>query len=160
MAEVVASAQEILVISVAWLAVVFVLHYLLLSWARKSVSTCKAEKGSKGPAGPFMAWDLKDQISFVQSLNALFTSLLVPIFYALGYYTFEFTAAARWEGNNMMYVHALSLHAGLTIYETWLYIMYFPEKGIEFHAHHVAVSAQCCVICSIEPEIWPDGDNN
>jgi hypothetical protein len=134
------SALEIVAINAGYVAACVALHFVLLAWCNKNVA---APKSDKGPSGPFKEWPLVDQIEFVQSINAVATSTLVPLFYALGYYSLEYSIIDRWQGFNTMYLHALSLHAALTIYETWLYITYFPEKGVEFHAHHVLVLTNC-----------------
>ena len=121
---------EIAALNALYVAGCFVLHFVLVAWCAKSIAA-------------YSKWELRKQMEFVQALNALVTSVFVPLFYALGYYSLDFNVLDRWQGNNVMLVNALSLHAALTVYEIWLYVVFFPEKGIEFHAHHVFVLANC-----------------
>jgi hypothetical protein len=124
------SFNDILIPIIVYFVLTMALHFALLGYF-----------SANPPSKDYKEWKTQKLMNFIQALNALVTSFFVTAFYAWGFYSLDGSRESRWHGNNVGLMHALSLHIGLTLYDTWLYINYFPEKGIEFHTHHFMVTA-------------------
>jgi len=131
------SPNDILVSNITFVVLVVANHFALLTYF-----------DAAPPSKDYKEWKTAKRMLFIQALNALVASFFITALYAWGYYSLDGSRESRWHGNNVGLMHALSLNIGYTMYEIWLYTVYFPDKGIEFHIHHFMVVANGFLILS------------